>query len=360
MQLNKIQKCDFKNKKVLLRVDFNVPIKDGKIKDAHKIQVAKDTIDHITSQGGKVTMASHLGRPLEFHKNNPGAEWTKHFSLRQLLPFLKELLGYEIIFIPSCHPNVIKKTLEEFPSKRKALFLLENVRFNEGEKKNDEKFSRKLAENFDVFVNEAFSVSHRAHASVVGVTKFLSAYAGFQFQREVKNLERVKKYPEHPAVAIIGGAKIATKLPLIEALSENYDFILVGGKVANEAIDQRINFNSRVILPVDFADKGRFDIGEYTIKEFVKTIEQAETIIWNGPLGLFEKKPYDRGTKKIMDAIIKSGAFSVVGGGESVEVVNQNNLRDKFSFVSTGGGAMLEFLSGEPMPGLDVLLDQDY
>lgn len=357
MRLNKIQKCEFKNKWVLLRVDFNVPMKNGEIRDDHKIKVAKDTIDHIISHKGKVALVSHLGRPLEFHKDNPGVEWSEQFSLKKLLPKLREIFGYDMDFAPSCHTNVIRKAQEKISNGKNKILLLENIRFNEGEKENDEMFAKKLAENFDVFVNDAFGVSHRAHASVVGVTKFLPAYAGFQLQREVKNLERVKKYPEHPAVAIIGGAKIATKLPLIEALSENYDFILVGGKIANEAIDQQINFNSRVILPVDFADKGRFDIGEYTIREFVKTIEQAETIIWNGPLGLFEKKPYDYGTKKIMEAIIKSGAFSVVGGGESVEVVNQNNLRDKFSFVSTGGGAMLEFLSDEPMPGLDVLLD---
>ena len=263
MRLNKIQKYDFKRKKVLLRVDFNVPMKNGKIRDDHKIKVSKDTIDYILSHGGKVALVSHLGRPLEFHRNNPGAEWMSIFSLKSLLPALQDILGYEIEFVPSCHANVIKKYQDKISRK---ILLLENVRFNEFEKKNGEKFAGDLAKNFDVFVNDAFGVSHRAHASVVGVTKFLPSFAGFQMQREVKNLERVKKYPEHPAVAIIGGAKIATKLPLIEAFSENYDFILVGGKIANEALDQQINFNSRVILPVDFADKGRFDIGEYTIR----------------------------------------------------------------------------------------------
>ncbi len=355
MRLKKIQTYKFKNKKVLLRAGLNVPIENGEVREAYKIEAIKDTVDFIIAQGGKVTLVSHLGRPLEYHKNNPGAEWMEQFSLRQILPNLRGILNRNIKFVSSCHSNVIKKELET--SADDEVVLLENVRFYEEEKKNDAEFARKLAENFDVFVNDAFGVCHRSHASVIGVTKTLPAFAGFQLQREVKNLERVKKYPEHPAVAIIGGAKIETKLPLIEALSENYDFILVGGKIANEAVDKNINFNSRVILPVDFAGEGRFDIGEYTIKEFSKIISQAETIVWNGPLGLFEKKPYDKGTRKIMEAIVQSGAFSVVGGGESVEAVQKNNLADKFSFVSTGGGAMLEFLSDEAMPGLEVLID---
>ncbi|HFC76721.1 MAG TPA: phosphoglycerate kinase [Candidatus Moranbacteria bacterium] len=357
MRLKKIQTYKFKNKKVLLRAGLNVPIENGEVREDYKIEVIKDTIDFIISQGGKVAVVSHLGRPLEYHKNNPGAEWAEQFSLRQILPNLRGILNRNIKFVESCHSNVIKKNLEN--SAVDEIVLLENIRFYEEEKNNNIDFARKLAENFDVFVNDAFGVCHREQSSVVGVTKFLPAFAGLQLQREVKNLERVKKYPEHPAVAIIGGAKITTKLPLIEALSENYDFILVGGKIANEAIDQNINFNSRVILPVDFVGKGRFDIGEYTVKEFLKIISQAETIVWNGPLGLFEKKPYDEGTMKIMEAIVQSGAFSVVGGGESVEAVQKNNLADKFSFVSTGGGAMLEFLSNGPMPGLEVLIDDE-
>jgi len=357
MRLKKIQNYDFKNKKVLVRASFNVPMEDGQVREDYKIRAVKDTVDYIISQGGTVALVSHLGRPLEFHKNNPGAEWMKHFSLQQIVPILRNVLNCNVRFVPSCDANVIKKSLKT--SSGEEIFLLENVRFYEEEKNNDKTFSRKLAENFDVFVNDAFSVCHRKQSSVVGVTEILPALAGFQLQREVKNLERVKKYPEHPAVAIIGGAKIKTKLPLIEALSENYDFILVGGKIANEAVDQNINFNSRVILPVDFVGEGRFDIGEFTIKEFSKIISQAETIVWNGPLGLFEKEPYNNGTEKIMEEIVRSGAFSVVGGGESVEAVSKSGLTDKFSFVSTGGGAMLEFLSNGPMPGLEVLVAED-
>ncbi len=359
MKLKKIQEYDFRDKKVLVRVGFNVPIENGVVKEAYKIRVAKDTIDHIVLQGGQVFLLSHLGRPLDFHKNNPGAEWINQFSLKQIITDIREIMGRDVKFVDSCDSRVIKKFLKKNLLRKDDIVLLENVRFYKEEKSNDLGFAQELAENFDAYVNDAFSVCHRAHASVVGITKFLPSVAGLRLQREVKNLERVKKYPEHPAVAIIGGAKIQTKLPLIESLSENYDFILVGGKIANEAIDKNINFNSRVILPVDFVGGGRFDIGKYTIKEFSKIISQAETIIWNGPMGLFEKEEYANGTKEIMNAVVRSGAFSVVGGGESVEAIQKNNLMDRFSFVSTGGGAMLEFLSNKKMPGLEVLIDNE-
>ncbi|MDD3498036.1 MAG: phosphoglycerate kinase [Candidatus Moranbacteria bacterium] len=357
MELKKIQDANLKGKNVLVRVDFNVPLKKGGgIEETYKIRSAKATVDHILSKEGAVTLISHLGRPLEQHKDNLGSgiESMGEFSLKKIIPDARDILGVDIKLISSCDSNVIKKSRKESGDENRV-FLLENIRFYKEEEENDENFSADLAENFDIFINEAFSVCHRAHASVVGVAKNLPSYAGFHLQREVENLERVKNYPEHPAVAIIGGAKIETKLPLIKSLSDNYDFILVGGKIANEAIDQGIKFDEKVILPFDFADADRFDIGPKTIDKFIEVIDQAETIVWNGPMGMFEKEPFDRGTRKILEAVIGSGAFAVVGGGESIQAIEQGGFMDKLSFVSTGGGAMLEFLSGEKMPGLEVL-----
>ncbi len=353
MNLRKIQDIDLRGQKVLMRVGFNVPLENGKIKEAYKIESVKTTIDYILAQGGILTLVSHLGRPLEYHKNNPGSEWTDKFSLRQLLPELKKILNLKIKFVPSVNDNVIKKELGNLSSGK--VLLLENVRFYEEEKNNDNIFAHRLAKNFDVFANDAFSVCHRQHASVVGVTEYLPSFAGLRMQEELANLDKVKNNPEHPAVAIIGGAKIKTKLPLIKALEQKYDFVLVGGKVAVEAIDDNLRFNSKIIIAEDFVDQNRLDIGPQTIKHFQNIIASSATIVWNGPLGLLEKKPFDIGTRKIIKAIVDSGAYSVVGGGESVQAVMASGLADRFSFISTGGGAMLKYLSNGKMPGLEVL-----
>jgi phosphoglycerate kinase len=354
MNLRKVQEIDLKNKNVLVRVSFNVPY-DGKIiKEPYKIETVKKTIDYIISQGGKVTMLSNLGRPEDYQKEHPGLEWMAMFSFNNIIKEIQKILGLKVKLIPSCDTNVIKKYQMQFADNYDA-FLLENIKFYKEESENDKYFSSRLAESFDVFINESFSDCHRGYVSTVGVANKLPAYAGFQLQKEVENLSRAKDHPEHPAVAIIGGAKIETKLPLINSFIKKYDFVLVGGKIANEAIDSGIKFDPKVFLPIDFADKGRFDIGEKTIEKFCDIISHAETIVWNGPMGLFEKKPYDNGTRKILEAISRSGAFSVIGGGESIQAVNESKLGSEISFISTGGGAMLEFLSDEPMPGLEVL-----
>lgn len=355
MELKKIQDADLKGKKVLVRASFNVPYEGSVIKEPYKIKMVKETVDYIIAQGGKVTMFSNLGRPEEYQKEHPGMEWMKIFSFGNIIEEMGKILGLRLKLIPSCDSNVIKKYQMQYGDQYDA-FVLENIKFYKEEAENDEAFSAQLAENFDVFVNESFSDCHRGYVSTVGVAKKLPSYAGFQLQREVENLSRVKDHPEHPAVAIIGGAKIETKLPLIESFAKNYDYILVGGKIANEAIDQGMRFDSKVVLPIDFADEGRFDIGPKTIEKFAEIISHAETIVWNGPMGLFEKEPYDQGTRKVLKAISESGAFSVVGGGESVQAVNESGLEHELSFVSTGGGAMLEMLSGEPMPGVEVLM----
>lgn len=355
MNLKKVQDADLRGKKVLVRASFNVPYEGSVIKEPYKIKMVKETVDYIIAQGGKVTMMSNLGRPEEYQKEHPGNEWMQIFSFGNIIKEMEKILGLKLKLIPSCDANVIKKHQMQFSDQCDA-FVLENIKFYKEETDNDEAFSAQLAENFDIFVNESFSDCHRGYVSTVGVAKKLPSYAGFQLQREVENLSRVKDHPEHPAVAIIGGAKIETKLPLIESFAKNYDYILVGGKIANEAIDQGMTFDSRVVLPIDFADAGRFDIGPKTIEKFAEIISHAETIVWNGPMGLFEKEPYDQGTRKVLKAISESGAFSVVGGGESVQAVNESGLEHELSFVSTGGGAMLEMLSGESMPGVEVLM----
>ena len=347
MELKKIQDVDLKGKRVLLRVDFNVAVENGDIKEKFKIEAVEETIEYLFNNGvEKVAMLSWLGRPK--------GEYNEDFSLKEIVDDAERVLGKAIKFSNDCVDDVVKYELNSLNDGE--ILLLENVRFHKGENENDEEFSKELAKNFDIFIQDAFSVCHRDVASVTGVAKILPSFAGLRLQKEVENLEKIKDNPEHPAVSIIGGAKIETKLPLIKSFENNYDTILVGGRVANEAIDQEMKFGEKVILPIDVVGGG-LDIGEETIVKFKESILGAKTIVWNGPMGKFEEKPYDNGTKEILDAVIESGAFSVMGGGESVQILEENNALDKISFVSTGGGAMLKFLSSEKMPGLEILED---
>ncbi|MFC1644908.1 phosphoglycerate kinase [Patescibacteria group bacterium] len=354
MEIKRIQDENLEGKSIIMRVDFNVSIEDGKVQDRYKIESCAETVKYILSQKNtKLALISHLGRPQD-SKMDMDDGFLKKFSFRQIVSEIEEIIGVKVVFIPGYGKDLIKKELGEV-GENGGVLLLENVRFFSEEEENDESFSRELASNFDIYVNEAFSNSHRAHSSMVGLPEVLPGYAGFQFQKELNNLDKIKFHPEHPAVAIIGGAKIKTKLPLIESFSNNYEYVLVGGMVANEAIDTMIDFSDRVVLPFDFA-KNRLDIGPQTISRFKDIINQAETIVWNGPLGKFEESPYDVGTREIVDAIMSSEAFTVAGGGESIQVLERLGVMDKFSFISTGGGAMLKYLSGEDMPGLNKLL----
>ncbi|MFC1623043.1 phosphoglycerate kinase, partial [Patescibacteria group bacterium] len=303
-------------------------------------------------KGTRLVLISHLGRPQEA-RSDVDDGFLKQFSFRQVVSEIEEIIGVKVNFVSGYGSDLIKRELDEMNGDSGVL-LLENVRFFPEEEENDELFAQDLAKNFDVYINEAFSNSHRKHASMVGLPSILPGFAGLQFQREIENLDKVKFHPEHPAVAIIGGAKIKTKLPLIENFSDNYEYVLVGGKIANEAMDENMSFRDNVILPVDLA-KDRLDIGPNTIKKFEEIVSHAETVVWNGPLGKFEESPYDTGTREVVDAIIESEAFTVVGGGESIQVLETLSIMDKFSFISTGGGAMLKYLSGEEMPGLDML-----
>lgn len=347
MNLRKMQEVDFDGKKVLMRVDFNVAVgDDGRVKEEFKIAACREALEYVLSRGGKIALISHFGRP--------EGEVKEEFSLERLAGDAQRIVGVKIKFVDDCLAENISEELENLDEDE--VLLLENVRFYADEESNGAEFSEKLAKPFDIFVNEAFSVSHRDQSSVTGVAKILPSYAGLWLQKEVENLEKVKNNPEHPAVAIIGGAKIETKLPLIQKFEESYDYILVGGKVANEAVDQNMKFGEKVILPVDFSGD-RLDIGEQTTQKFKEVIASAKTIVWNGPMGKFEEAPYDNGTNAILEAVASGKAFTLTGGGESVEVLEEKGMMEKISFVSTGGGAMLEFLSGQSMPGLEVLTD---
>lgn len=342
--MKNIQQADVRDKKILVRVDFNVELKDGDVREKFKVRACKETVDYLLKEGAKVALVSHLSRPEG--KINP------KFSLKQIADDAERILNIKIKFISDCVGEKVAEGLKNLSAGE--VLLLENVRFYAGEESNDENFSGQLAENFDIFISEAFSVCHRDQASVTGVAKMLPSYAGFRLQKEIDNLEKVKNNPERPAVAIIGGAKIETKIPLIKKLEENYDYILVGGKIANEALDEKINFSEKVLLPSDFLGD-QLDIGPKTIQKFQEIIASAKTIIWNGPMGKFEESPYDTGTKEILKSVISSGAYVLMGGGESIEILEKQNALDKISFISTGGGAMLEYLSGAPMPGIEVL-----
>ncbi len=343
MHLRKIQDADVAGKRVILRVDFNVAIEEGRVKESFKILAAKESIDYLLNKKCKVALISHLGRPEG--KVDP------KFSLGQVVSDAEIILGEKITFVPDCVGEKVREALENLGE---GVLLLENVRFYAGDEKNDTDFSAQLAENFDFFVNDAFSASHRDHASVAGVARILPSAAGCRLQEEIAEMTIVKEHPIHPAVAIIGGAKIETKLPVIKFFEEKYDYILVGGRIANEAIDQKIKFSEKVILPFDFIDD-RLDIGPKTLDKFKEIIAAAKTIVWNGPTGKFEEEKYAVSSNEILKAVLVSGAFVLIGGGETLEILERNDAMEKVDFVSTGGGAMLDYLGGEVMPGIAAL-----
>ena len=324
-------------KKILLRVDFNVPVVDGKIFETYRIKANKETMDYLLSRGAKITLLSHI---------------TSVPSFEPLIDQIRLILG-----------------TEDFS-------LYENIRKYEGEEKNDEEFAKNLAEPFDIYVNNAFSASHRNHASLVAITKFLPSYAGLSLIKELAKLNEVLNAPKDGKTLILGGAKIETKFPVIKNFFDKAENILVGGAVANvflkikgvdikkslinddflaEAGEILKNFN--FAIPEDYitADDMILDIGPKTVENFVKIIRGSRMIIWNGPVGKTEDEKFSVGSRKIAEAIINSGAFSIAGGGDTLAFLERIGLIDKFGYVSTGGGAMLEFLAGNKLPGLAVL-----
>lgn len=347
-EIRDITEVDFTGKKVLLRVDFNVELDpEGDALERFKLEASKETVTKILSfPGVKVALLSHFGRP--------EGKRDEAYSLRPMQDDVARALGVPTKFVEDCIGDVVVSGLESLADGE--VLLLENVRFYSGEESNDQTFAASLAAPFDIFVNEAFSVCHRNQASVTAITNILPSYAGMRLLEERDKLDEIRRSPMHPAIAIIGGAKIETKLPLIREFERTYDAVLVGGMVANEAIDQGIGFSEKVLLPADFqGEEKRLDIGPKTTAMFIEIVKRARTIVWNGPMGKFEEKPYDAGTNAIVHAMSESSAEIVVGGGESLTILERGNLIHKVGYVCTGGGAMLEYMSGKVLPGLAAL-----
>lgn len=351
---------DLKNKKVLLRVDFDVPVSDGgQIEESFRIKKQKETLDYLVGHGAKVIMVAHI------------SDQSVGQSFAALMSQLHLLLGYEINFL---------KTVSEIGAYLKNYAgpaLLDNIRQNAGEKENDSEFAKQLIEGFDIYVNNDFAVCHRNHASVSAVAKFLPNYAGLVVEKEVAHLSEVINSPKEGKIIIIGGAKAETKVPVIKNFIDKADKILIGGVVANDILKEKgmdirlsvadenskellvgLNLNSSIlVLPKDFviSQNKILDIGQGAIKEFSEIIRNSKTIIWNGPMGMFEKSEFAHGTKAVAGAIVDSKASKIIGGGDTISVVDALGLLGKFDFVSTGGGAMLAFLAGQELPGLNAL-----
>lgn len=385
-----VRDVDVNNKKVLVRVDFNVPIKDGKVGDDTRIRAALPTIQYLLDHGAAVILCSHLGRPK--------GEVMPEYSLLPVSRYLAELMGRPVKFAESCVGPLAERAAAEL--KPGEVLLLENTRFLPGETKNDPEMARQLASLADLYVNDAFGSAHRAHASTEGVAHYLPAVAGFLMEKEIQYLGQAIENPARPFVAILGGAKISDKIGVIRNLLKKADHVLIGGGMANtffkaqgypvgdslvedDALDTArallAEGGSRLRLPVDVVIADRFepdatsriismaaipegwrimDIGSETVQLFSKVIREAATIVWNGPMGVFEFPRFAEGTFNIARAIADSNATSIVGGGDSVAAVTQAGLADRITHLSTGGGASLEMLEGILLPGLAALQDK--
>lgn len=380
------QISNLKNKKVLVRVDFNVPIgADGVVdgKEDWRIKATLPTIKYLLKQGAKIILMTHLGRP--------NGKIVDNLRLGPVQDKLTELLDLPIAKTPNCIGETVKDAIKEM--RGGEIVLLENLRFHKEEEENDEKFARELACLGDVYINDAFSASHRAHASISAITKFLPSYAGLLLEKEVKILSGAVDNPKRPATVIIGGAKAETKIPVIEYLLDKFDHILVGGVVANvilkaKGIDtgksllngidleevKKLNLGSeKLYIPVDvvicndrkktvaltavgkIGDNRILDIATESANLYSEIISESKTIIWNGPVGMFENKNFAFGTKEIAKAIIESKGYSIIGGGDTIAALSKFGFLDQVDYISTGGGAMLEFLSGKKLPGLEAL-----
>lgn len=388
-----LKQADLEGKLVFVRSDFNVPIKNGKIIEDYKITTALPTLQYLLLSGARVVTSTHLG--------DPAGKTIKSLSLEPIATKLGKLLKKKVKFSPKNTGPAVEKLKKEL--KDGEILVLENLRFNVGEEANDAVFAKELAKNIDIYVNNAFAVSHRAHASVSAIKTFVPSYAGLLLADEVISLDKAL-HPKKPLVVIIGGAKIKTKLPIIEKFLPVVDHVLVGGGIANDFLKQlgyevglslvsnddknaaklkklyKKFGNKKIVLPMDFvvskdklgkksirvvkvdevaADDYIFDLGPETIQFYTRFIKRAETLVWNGPLGWFEHKDFKHSTMAVAQVFAsrsKGKAFGVAGGGETVEAIKMSKMFEYVDWVSTAGGAMLEYLSGEKLPGLDKIV----
>lgn len=384
-----IVSLDVEGKKVLLRVDFNVPLAGGRVADDTRLKAALPTIEALLGRGAALILCSHLGRPMGL----PDPE----FSLAPVADSLSDLLGRPVQFVKDCIGEQASSAAAALSEGQ--VLLLENTRFYPGEKSNDPEFARSLADLADVYVNDAFGSAHRAHASTVGVTEYLPSAAGLLLQKEIEQLNRAVQSPERPYVAILGGAKISDKIQVVERFLELADRILIGGGMANTflaakgldmqdslvekgALDIARDLLSKgshnLVLPVDLVAADEFaadaekrvvsadavpqgwralDIGPETLQRFIDEIDGAAMVVWNGPMGVFEFERFAEGTLALARALAGSEAISIVGGGDSAAAVQRAGVADQLTHVSTGGGASLTVLEGSPLPGVEALDD---
>jgi len=390
MKLNTIKDVSFEGKKVLIRVDFNCPVKDGVVTDDTRINAALPTIKYLLNDGASLVVMCHFGRPK--------GEKKPELSVAPVCKRFAELLGQEV----KLAPDVLGKETEELVAslKKGEVMMLENVRYYNEETNDDLGFAEQLAKYGDVYVNDAFGTAHRAHASTEGVTHFLPSYAGLLIEKEVKYMAPLLSNPEKPFVAIIGGSKVSSKITVLESLVKTCDTIVIGGGMAytflkvqghtigkslleNDYLETAKSFLDKakakgvqVILPVDHECAEKFDenapaiavdgadipgdyigmdIGPKTIAQISAALATAKSVVWNGPMGVFEYAAFQQGTKQVAEALAKCKGTTVVGGGDSVAAINKFGLADKVSHVSTGGGASLEFLEGKTLPGIKAL-----
>jgi len=342
-----IKDFNVKDKKVLVRCDFNVPLdENGGILDDFRILAALPTIKYLLSNKAKVILMSHLDpENTGFVKPN--------FTLTVVAKRLSKLLNTNVIKTKDCLGQDVEEKINKL--KGGEIVLLENLRFHLGEVNNITEFAKKLSRLGEIYINEAFSVCHRLHASIDLVPKYLPHGMGFLLEKEIKNLDKILENPKKPMVAIIGGKKVDTKVKFIDNISKIADFVIISGLIKKEIVEKKIKFQNvdKIIGPIDNLESP--DISKKTIEMFKEKILKAKTIVWNGPFGKFEDEQFKNGTLQIAKAIIESNAFCVVGGGETIEFLEKEGMLDKFSHVSTGGGAMLAYLSGEKLPGLKAL-----
>lgn len=379
MKIRTVRDAEIKGKRILLRSDMNVPIENGILQSKQRIVASLETIRYIIAHGGRVIILSHLGRP-------KGGEYNKEYSLAPVAQELSSLLGFDVPLAEEYMKGILPES---------DCVLCENIRFIQGEVEDSKEVAEQLSQLGDIFVMDAFGTAHRSHASTVGVAKLLPSYAGLLLEKEIEALTKALEMIEHPSIAIIGGSKVSTKLGILEHLSEKMDSIIVGGGIANTfllasgysigkslyekelvTVAEEIMKKANIILPKDVAvvksitkesavlykgidslseDDIIVDIGMLTSVYYSDLIEKAKTILWNGPVGIFEIASMSDGTGAVCKAIAESSGYSLAGGGDTITAIEQFGIMDRVSYISTGGGAFLEYMEGKSLPGIAVL-----